>query len=50
MNSLPSRLRSKTGLAICLWLLVCASLALFAQAQMNAMRLMDNSRPIVNHR
>ncbi len=50
MNSLTSRIRSKTSVAIGLYLLVCASLGLFAQAQMNAMRLIQTGRPAISSR
>jgi hypothetical protein len=45
MNLSTSRLRSRTGLAIGIYLLTCASLGLFAHAQMNALQLVQNSRP-----
>lgn len=50
MNSLASRLRSKTGLAIGVYLLACISLGLLAHAQINAMNLVPNSRPTVSNR
>ncbi|MGF1603140.1 MAG: hypothetical protein ACFCU8_14170 [Thermosynechococcaceae cyanobacterium] len=50
MNSFTSRLRSRTSLAIGFYLLVCASLGLLAQAQMNALSLVQNSSPVLSHR
>ncbi len=50
MNSLTSRLRSKTSLAVALYLLTGASLGLFAQAQMNALQLVQSGRPTVSSR
>ncbi len=50
MNSLTSRLRSRTSLAIALYLLTCASLGFFAHAQMNALNLVQNGRPTLSYR
>lgn len=50
MNLIASRLRSRTSLAIGFYLLVCASLGLFAQAQMNALNLVQNSAPALSNR
>ncbi|MEO0378183.1 MAG: hypothetical protein AAF329_27015, partial [Cyanobacteria bacterium P01_A01_bin.17] len=49
MNSFTSRLRSRTSLAIAVYLLTGASLGLFAQAQMNALHLVHNGRPALSH-
>ncbi|WP_299403802.1 hypothetical protein [Acaryochloris sp. IP29b_bin.148] len=46
MNSFTSRICSKTSLAIGLYLAAMVSLAFLAHAQLNAMQLIQTSRPV----
>ena len=46
MTSLTSLLRSRTSLALGLYLLVLLSLGFLAHAQVDAMRLVQHARPI----
>jgi hypothetical protein len=45
MNSLPSLLRSKTSLALGIYLLVFASLFFLVDAQIHSMQLLQAGRP-----
>jgi hypothetical protein len=46
MNSLPSRFRSRTGLAISLYCLAIAGLILLANAQVSSMKLFQSGQSV----